>query len=133
MNFYPQIREWGKLELIEIYEFYDKPLLVSCRNAAGKIFIALLVDEDVEAETWYFVQVSQQRFEHVRAGLLELRGILTNPEQGYIVEVRIPADDRKPATSRYLAPETLTEARLPEPGEFIEINTRSPELYPVAS
>lgn len=32
------IPELGKLEIVEIYEYYDQPVLYSCKNAMGHFY-----------------------------------------------------------------------------------------------
>lgn len=34
-----EIPELGKLEIIEVYEYYDQPVLFSCKNAADHLYL----------------------------------------------------------------------------------------------
>ncbi len=47
MSFLPERTILGQLEIIEVYDFYDKPVLFSCKNKSGLIFIVLCVDSYV--------------------------------------------------------------------------------------
>lgn len=42
MSFLPERTILGQLEIIEVYDFYDKPVLFSCKNKSGLIFIQLI-------------------------------------------------------------------------------------------
>ena len=33
------IPELGKLEIVEVYEYYDQPVLYSCKNASGHFYL----------------------------------------------------------------------------------------------
>ena len=55
MGYLPQSTHLGKLELIEVYEFYDQPILFSCRNASDAIFMGVFADEDDDFETWLYI------------------------------------------------------------------------------
>ena len=35
------ISELGKLEIIEIYDYYDQPILFACKNAAGHLHLVV--------------------------------------------------------------------------------------------
>ena len=41
------ISELGKLEIIEIYDYYDQPILFACKNAAGHLHLVVAADEFV--------------------------------------------------------------------------------------
>ncbi|MCE2400451.1 hypothetical protein J4G08_06130 [Candidatus Poribacteria bacterium] len=41
------IPELGKLEIVETYEYYDQPVLYSCRNAAGHLYLVVAADETI--------------------------------------------------------------------------------------
>ena len=50
MSFLPERTILGQLEIIEVYDFYDKPVLFSCKNKSGLIFTVLCVDSSDSAE-----------------------------------------------------------------------------------
>ena len=46
------IAELGKLEIVEVYEYYDQPVLYSCKNAMGHFYLVVAADEDDQYLTW---------------------------------------------------------------------------------
>ena len=66
---YLPLTHLGKLELIEVYEFYDQPILFSCRNASDAIFMGVFADEG-DFETWLYIGVSLHRL--IRSGAIDL-------------------------------------------------------------
>ena len=44
----------GKLEIVETYAYYDQPVLFSCRNAAGHLYLVVAADENNQYDTWLY-------------------------------------------------------------------------------
>ena len=80
----------GQLEIIEVYDFYDKSVLFSCKNSTGLIFIALCVDSSDFAEIWLYAPVSESRFQSLIKGGIELKDIFTKAQDGYVYQVEVP-------------------------------------------
>lgn len=89
MSFLPEGTILGQLEIIEVYDFYDKPVLFSCKNKSGLIFIVICVDSSDIAEVWLYAPMSSSRFQNVAQGKVELRDIFTNTEDGFVYQVEI--------------------------------------------
>ncbi len=87
MAYLPQSTILGRLKTIEVYEFYDIPRLFSCRNAAGQHYLVLSIDEDDFSQTWLYVAMSQQRFQELRRGRLELREAYLKAEDNIVLKV----------------------------------------------
>lgn len=118
----PRIRHFGPLELVEVYEFFDKPVLASYRDTKGTLFLAVLIDETREGdETWLYVPLSEGRFQLLRTGAVDLHTAFKQPEEGVTYEVRIPGDRLVPAAVTPLSSAMLTDEMLPTPGEHIEL------------
>ncbi len=93
MSFLPERTILGQLEIIEVYDFYDKPVLFSCKNKSGLIFIVICVDSSDVAEIWLYAPMSSSRFKNVAQGKVELRDIFNNAEDGFVYHVEIPYED----------------------------------------
>lgn len=119
MRLVPQHTQLGKLELIEVYEYYDTPCLFSCRNASGQLFISILFEQEKRLEKWLYASISQRRFENIRAGLIDIRNAFLNSENGFVYEVIINLDD-SPDRVEIIWCENLIDDWLPMPNEFIE-------------
>jgi hypothetical protein len=130
MRLLPQSTHLGKLELIEVYEYYDTPCLFSCRNISGHLFIAILYYQTKRLEKWLYVSMSKRRFENIRAGLIDIRNAFLNSEDGFVYEVIITSDD-SPDKVEIIWCENLIDDWLPMPNEFIEVSNESPPIWEV--
>ena len=128
MGYLPQSTHLGKLELIEVYEFYDQPILFSCRNASDAIFIGVFADEDDNFETWLYVGVSPHRFKQIRSGAIDLHDAFSEVEDGIIFQIKMPHNEQIPESMPISATQ-IPDDMLPLPGEFIDLETPTlPEL-----
>ena len=93
MNHTINILEIDKLEVIEVYDYYDFPLLFSCKNAAAQIYIAFIADELPEYEMWLYVEVSSARFNLIRSGKIDLFDTFTKPEMDRLIKVIVPRNN----------------------------------------
>ncbi len=130
MKLLPQSTQLGKLELIEVYEYYDTPCLFSCRNASGHLFIAILFDQTKKLEKWLYAPMSQRRFENIRAGLIDIRDAFLKSEDGFVYEVIINSDN-SPDIVEIIWCENLIDDWLPMPNEFIEVGNELPPIWEV--
>ena len=127
MGYLPQLTHLGKLELIEVYEFYDQPILFSCRNASDAIFMGVFADEDDDFETWLYVGVSPHRFNQIRSGAIDLHDAFSEVEDGIIFQIKVPYDGQMPASMPISAAQ-IPDNMLPLPGEFINLEPTLSEL-----
>jgi hypothetical protein len=125
MSYLPQSTSLGKLELIEVYEFYDQPILFSCRNASDTIFMAVFADENEEFETWLYASMSHHRFELIRSGEIDLHDVFSETEDGIAFQVQISSDDSTPPSVSHVLSSAIDADMLPIPGEFITLDTPS--------
>ncbi|GEM_PF-3499095 len=123
MSYLPQSTKLGKLELIEVYEFYDKPLLFSCRNEDNDIFLAVFIDENENFDTWLYTKMSSQRFTQVWSGEIDLHDAFAKAEKEVIFEVQIPYDNEQPIAVKTISSSLIHEEWLPLPGQFVETST----------
>jgi hypothetical protein len=128
MGYLPQSTHLGKLELIEVYEFYDQPILFSCRNASDAIFMGVFADEDDDFETWLYIGVSLHRFKQIRSGAIDLHDAFSEVEDGVIFQIKVSHDEQMPVSMPISATQ-IPDDMLPLPGEFINLETPTlPEL-----
>ena len=55
------ITNLGSCEIIETYVFYDEPVLFSCRNESGQLYLGVFSDKTQNDETWLYARVSIDR------------------------------------------------------------------------
>ena len=128
MGYLPELTHLGKLELIEVYEFYDQPILFACRNASDAIFMGVFADENDNFETWLYIGVSPHRFKRIRSGAIDLHDAFSEVEDGVILQIKVPHDEQMPVSMPIPATQ-IPDDMLPLPGEFINLETSTlPEL-----
>lgn len=119
MTFLPERTLLGQLEIIEVYDFYDKPVLFSCKNKSGLIFIVLCVDSLDFTEIWLYAPISSSRFQIVIQGEVELRHIFTDTEDAFVYQVEIPYEDGINVIVKNVGCNEIPDEYLPELGQFI--------------
>lgn len=124
MSLLPKSTSLGNLEIIEVYEYYDKPCLFSCQNASGQIFLAVWVDETPDADEWIYVAMSSHRFEYIRSGGIDLHDAFLTAEDGFAFGI-ISSHNDAPAELRIIPCERLDEDLLPMAGEFLTCDTQT--------
>jgi uncharacterized protein (DUF433 family) len=126
MTLLPKDTFLGKLEIIEVYDFYDKPVLFACRNAADNLFLAVLEDEDEISDRWLYVGLSSVRFHHIHSGIVSLFSAFKDAENGVVFEVRTFHNSQRNEV-QIINTEALTDDRLPAAGETLHVqNTALP-------
>jgi hypothetical protein len=123
MSLLPQETILGKLEIIEIYEFYDKPCLFSCGNIAGQVFLVVWVDETSYSDSWLYVPVSRRRLQQVVTGGIELRSAFSEAEDGFVFEITIARNEKKTDVLT-ISCGNLQEESLPASGEFLNCQSQ---------
>lgn len=120
MSFLPESTMLGKLEMIEVYDFYDKPALFSCKNQSGQIFIVLWVDSSEVSDIWLYAPVSSGRFKDTRKGRIELRDIFINSEDAFVYKAFTPYEENLNAEVTTVSCEQIEDDYLPMFGQVIE-------------
>ena len=119
MTFLPKLTLLGQIEIIEVYDFYDKPVLFSCKNKSGLIFIVLCIDSSDSSEIWLYAPISSSRFQSVIKGEVELRHIFTDTEDAFVYQVEIPYEDGINVIAKNVGCNEIPNEYLPELGQFI--------------
>ncbi len=119
MSLLPQLTNLGKLEIIEVYVYYDQPCLFSCKNLTGHIFLAVWIDETEVEDIWLYVPISKQRFQSIRSGEIDLRDAFLKSEDSFVYKVIIPQENL-PSLVETIQSDRLNEDWLPVAGEYLE-------------
>ncbi len=123
MSILPQLTNLGKLDIIEIYVYYDRPCLFSCRNLTGHLFLAVWIDETKIEDIWLYVPISEGRFQSIRSGEIDLRDAFLKSEDSFVYKVIIPQENR-PSIVETIQSDRLNEDWLPVAGEYLECETQ---------
>ncbi len=124
------IKELGKLEILEIYDFYDQPILYSCRNASGHLYLVIAAAEDNKAFTWLCVAVSVERLNLIRSGAIDLHDAFAHPEDPYVIQVKVPYKPQTSIQTDFIKPNQISGDMLPLSGECLDLEI---DKFPVLS
>ena len=116
----------GKLEIVETYAYYDQPVLFSCRNAAGYLYLVVAADENDQYDTWLYAGVSPERLNHIRSGEIDLHDAFADPEAGILFQVTAPYDNQSPLQIEPVQSNQIPEDMLPVPGERLNLKIEIP-------
>lgn len=124
------IPELGKLEIVEVYEYYDQPVLYSCKNASGHFYLVVAAAEDNQFLTWLCVAVSTERLNLIRSGKIDLHDAFAYSENPYAIQVRVPYEEHASVLTDFIQSNQIPEDMLPMSGECLDLET---EIFPVLS
>lgn len=116
----PQNTLLGKLDIIEIYEYHDKPLLFACRNATYTHYMVVQETVHPDYEAWLYAPISPSRFEQARSGVIDLHDVFKHSEDGFVFWVKIPTESLNPIVVQTLPTDQLTDDQIPDVGEFLD-------------
>ena len=84
-----EIPGFGKIDIGEIYSYYDGPVLFSgVREATQSLYLIVFADEDNDKDTWLCAMISPERLKQVEHGEIDLHDAFAEPEQGQLTYVQ---------------------------------------------
>lgn len=110
----------GKLKIQHTYEYYDRPVLFACQNAAQMNYLVVLLDEGNASDVWLYVALSHNRFEAIHQANIDLYHAFKEAEDEIVYEVTI-FQSSHPSQIRILPTNALSDSQLPAAGEFLDI------------
>lgn len=124
----PESTILGILRIIEIYEFYNKPVLFACQNNTGHIYLVVWIDEKDDRDIWLYTPISSDRFECIRSGEIDLHDAFVEPEDGITLEVTVYKEPSHLAKIRLIPAEELDESWVPLSGDYLDIPDSLPSV-----
>lgn len=110
-------RTWlGELEIIEVFDFFDYPRMLSCRNKAGQIFLALSVEEGADTAVFLYTPISLNRYRLLISGDLTIRDVIRLAEDDFVFNVEFTPSGE---TASMIACSEIPDIWLPHEGEII--------------
>jgi hypothetical protein len=110
----------GRLEIVEVYLYYDGPRLFVCHSPSQQLYLANWI-QGGEEDTWLYVALSRPRFNQLRRGEISLHDAFTLAEDNFVYLLRLALDgslrELKNVPSHDLPPEWL-----PLEGEHLELS-----------
>ena len=112
----------GIHKVVENYVHNDDPALFSCKDSAGHLYL-VTVGENDQHKTWLRVGISNERFNLIRSGGIDLRNAFTEAENDILFQIRIPHDDPTQSPLEVIQRNQIDEDLLPLPGERLGLKT----------
>ena len=119
----------GVHKVVENYVHNDDPALFSCKDSAGHLYLVTFSENDQD-KTWLRVEISNERFNLIRSGGIDLRNAFTDTENGYLFRIKVPHDTPTQSSPEVIQPNEIPEDMLPFPGERLGLKT---DTLPVLS
>lgn len=113
------IPELGELEIVEIYDYFNVPILFSCRNSASHLYIVIFADHLSEYEMWLYAEVSLTRLNLIRSGVVDLHDAFSKPEMGRLLKAMIPHSNSTEFNSEYITPDQLHSDVFPPVNDYL--------------
>lgn len=115
----PVTTELGLLRIKQEYEYYDQPVLFSCINTAGQLFLAVYsVRTDEGIDEWLYLPMSAKRYKELKNGYIDTYSAFTQAEGGLVHKVIMSRDDLSDKVYTINSSE-LRDEWLPEKGEYL--------------
>ena len=118
----------GNLKIIEIYEFYNMPVLFACQNNTGHLFLATWIDESETENQWLYTPISVESFIQLRNGDSDLHDAFTLPEDGFVFIVSVTKSTQPDDTVQWVISSTLDPELAPLPREYLDIPDGLPQI-----
>ena len=112
----------GIHKVVENYVHSDDPALFSCKDSASHLYLVTVSEKD-QNKTWLRVGISNERFNLIRSGGIDLRNAFTDAENGFLFQIRIPHDNPTDASLKVIQPNQIADDMLPLPGERLGLKT----------
>lgn len=113
---FPQI---GDMELVEVCEFYDEPVLFVCRDLTELLYLAVLSEQTPDHKTWLLAALSPRRLSQVQSGDIDLYTAFKKAERGQVYKAHIARTSDEAPSVEWVPCAKLTDEALPSPGEHL--------------
>jgi hypothetical protein len=118
MNYLPIDTFLGKLEILEVFEFYNIPLLFTCGNKNNDIYIVECLSEDANYCTWLYSHISDETALNLRRGIIDFRTAILSSVNDYFYLIDLYFDNK--FEIKFLRKENINDDMLPFSGEKID-------------
>ena len=122
MNQYPMPNgtSFGKMKLLEIYDYYDGPRLFLASDSNGSRHVAYWCGVADNHDKYYYVEVSESRLSDFKLGAIPIRDLYIEAENYEVNLVRIYKDSTNDDLSTMKSC-NLADKSLPPVGDYINI------------
>ena len=110
---------------------YTTTILISFHVKTLQVIFTLLpLAKTIKIKPGSVSRISNERFNLIRSGGIDLRNAFTDNENGYLVRIKVPHDNPTQSSPEVIHPDEIPEDLLPFPGERLGLKT---EILPALS
>lgn len=109
------------LEVVEILDLYDTPLVMVLIDAVGTHYLAYCYASDEIKDSFIATPISVSRYKAVRDGAIDIRSVLVSPQSPEFYLLEVAGSEESIGAVLLNAPLPLAEDFLPVENYFIDI------------
>ncbi|MFN8490273.1 MAG: DUF6575 domain-containing protein [Caldilineaceae bacterium] len=118
----PNDTQLGVLTIIEIYHFYQMPVLFACKNKTGNLYLATWIEEQETEDVWLYTPLSVDRFIKLRQRQIDLHQAFLQPEDGIVFKVHVSKFASNRDCALPIKADELDASLAPPPESYINLN-----------
>jgi len=126
MNILPQGYSLGQLSILEVYAYYDEPIIFTCRNDRGTYYLAIVVEGQKDHDIWLYVPSQIRVLNSLRKNEIDIRDAVFAAEGDTVYKVALPFDPEENVPISTLSVSDIPMKWLPKPGVFLDYNSVVP-------
>lgn len=119
MNILPVNTFLGDLEILEVFEFYNFPMLFICGNSNKDIFLVECLEDEAEYTKWLYSHISNETALKLRRGFIDFRTSFLSPVNNFLYTIQINKSGL--VKINFLQKNDLVDEILPIKGEKIDV------------
>jgi hypothetical protein len=120
MKVLPESPILGALTIQEVFVFYDIPLLFSCKDQSGQIYIVVSLEDKGPKHEWLYSPVTSETMHLLRKGEIDFYSCFRSAQNNFVY--RIITEYNGPDEVLPLALSDVPDDWLPGKGEGIDID-----------
>ncbi len=104
----------SQIEIVEVFEYHDEPLLVSGRGNDGKFYLGVMIKDESLTQVWMYAELDEFQQKALALNVLPLRKTFTHNPNDYVLVVRkLSSTDKNIISPLKIRVSALTEDMLP--------------------
>lgn len=103
-----------------VYDYYDMPIVFSCKNNLDWNFLVICINELNEEFVWVYLPVTINRLLELEAHQIKLRDAILTPEDGWIFLITENVE-LETVNIKSILPTELDVSLLPNPNKYLTL------------
>ena len=123
-NEYTSVMEFpvslGETDIIEIYAFYDIPVLFLCESMThNALYIATAADEDETHETWLFLKISRPQLAQLKSNEIDLYTAFKENQEHQLIQFNQHRKEPLKSTETLIKDNSISDHLIPIPNTYL--------------